>query len=157
MCIPISQNINNLTLPSWSQKVFPDDLLTILEEFFCKQAAASLRMKRLYAGKCSRNEIHQIFKFFEDISRKKKLIFVSLTLGPFLNTVISNMNARAANESTTNFQFYSGHDNTIKYVTMALRFRTPVFPPFGSSLIFELRRKNNIHFVTVSSSSLKTT
>ncbi len=52
------QHTGNLTLPSWSQKVFPKGLLTVLRSIFRMQFPPTLKMKRLYSGKCSINEIH---------------------------------------------------------------------------------------------------
>lgn len=45
---------------------------------------------------------------------------------------------------------YSGHDFTIRNILVALNVSDNVWPPYGSSVMFELREKKSNNYVTVS-------
>ena len=60
------------------------------------------------------------------------------------------MTKKAEGQFKKIFQFYSGHDTTITALMNTLGIFNGFQPPFSSSLMIELRRKNDQHIVTVS-------
>ncbi len=60
------------------------------------------------------------------------------------------MIVRAKTNSTEIFNLYASHNTIITYVSMALDFYDNMAPPYGTGLVFELRRKANQHTVWVS-------
>lgn len=57
---------------------------------------------------------------------------------------------KVKNNSTQKFHFYSGHDWSIFTIMKSLLVHKDHFPPYGASILFELREKTNKYFVTVS-------
>lgn len=52
---------------------------------------------------------------------------------------------------------YSGHDATIVTTMKTLGISNDLFPPYGSALIFELRKNNSDYYVTVNFEKLIST
>lgn len=71
-------------------------------------------------------------------------------LGPFLRSVTMDMFKKAYEQYEQTLHFYSGHDSTIATIMITLGIYNYILPPYGSSLIFELREKDNEYVVTVS-------
>lgn len=58
------------------------------------------------------------------------------------------MNKKVNNDSnfTQTLHVYSGHDTTIETITRALQIYNNIQPPYGTALMFELRKRNNTEF-----------
>ncbi|XKL69244.1 hypothetical protein PGB90_007013 [Kerria lacca] len=73
-----------------------------------------------------------------------------LTCGPFFQLLMSEMNERAKNNiSIPNAHVFASQATTLTALKRALNIYDNVFPPFGSTLVFELRKKNRENYVTV--------
>lgn len=83
--------------------------------------------------------------------------------GPLLSVLVSDMlNIAGYNNTippvlyssnasqTRPLHLFSGHDSTITTIMRALKMYQNVNPPFGAALGFELRSRDNAHYVTVS-------
>ncbi|XKL68198.1 hypothetical protein PGB90_003689 [Kerria lacca] len=108
---------NNLKLPTWSKKVYPEPLKNLIN---------------LFDG----------VEFSLHIAKK-------LIAGPLLKSIIDDMVNKVKNNSTQKFHFYSGHDWSIFTIMKSLLVHKDHFPPYGASILFELREKTNKYFVTV--------
>lgn len=71
-------------------------------------------------------------------------------LGPTLGSMISDMQEKQSGSFNQTFHFYSGHDTTIVNLLRTLGIYDNKPPPYGASVIIELRRKDTDYIVTVS-------
>lgn len=72
-------------------------------------------------------------------------------LGPFMESVIADMEKKINDSGyEQRLHIYSAHDVTIRNIMMGLKVYDNVNPAYGSTLIFELREKNAMNYVTVS-------
>ncbi|XP_065201875.1 prostatic acid phosphatase-like [Planococcus citri] len=69
--------------------------------------------------------------------------------GPFLKSIKADMNKKAQDNLEQKIHFYSGHDATITTVMNTLEISNDILPPYGSALMFELRKKHTEYFVTI--------
>lgn len=54
--------------------------------------------------------------------------------------------------STNKFHFYSGHETLLAPILNALDVYDGFPPPFGAAIMFEVRKKDTKHIITVSNS-----
>lgn len=70
--------------------------------------------------------------------------------GPMLKSITFDMIQKTKNSTfLQNLHIYSGSDNTLETVMIALNVYNHIRPYFGSALIFELRKRNNDSLVSV--------
>lgn len=107
---------NNLTLPKWTSKIYPEYLKNITQDLSSRRSS-SVELWRLSAG-------------------------------PLLKSIITDINKKVNNGSnfTQTLHVYSGHDTTIETITRALQIYNNIKPPYGTALMFELRKRNNTEF-----------
>lgn len=126
---------NGLTLPEWTDKVYPDRLLTLAERTFAVYTENNF-MKRVKGG-----EIH----YFD----LKLVIMNSISFSGYLITdVLDKMVLKRAKELNPDRKIfiYSGHDETIINAVRAMDItsQTTNKPDFISSLYFELHKNPNL-------------
>ncbi|CAG5092783.1 Similar to acp2: Lysosomal acid phosphatase (Xenopus laevis) [Cotesia congregata] len=115
------EELYNKTLPDWTKAVYPDKLRPIAEFSFKVQAY---------------NKILQRLK-----------------IGSLLGEMIDHMVAKSENKLSPNRKLwiYSGHDETVANLLMALDLFYPHCPPYTATILIELRTNlANEFFVTVS-------
>lgn len=69
--------------------------------------------------------------------------------GPFLGRVLQDVRKKIDGDFNQTLHLYSGHDTTVTNVLSALGQYNFQCPPYSSSLLFELREKDDDHFITV--------
>lgn len=133
--------LNNLTLPKWTNKVFPQPMKAIAD-FSFSVPCYNQNLARLKIGKCKLN-----FNFFCLYSHI--LFFFS---GPLISDIHSNMKKKMKNKLKPDRKawIYSAHDTTIANVLKGLNVFEIHSPPYSSLILMELKKKNNQYFVEVS-------
>ncbi|CAL8126740.1 unnamed protein product [Orchesella dallaii] len=116
------QTAHNMALPEWTKEVFPDKLLPIANKWIQMQTKTP-EMQRLKAG-----------PLLTDILRNMKRAGESEKLSEAELKVLEALFHTPA----AKFYLYSGHDTTLSAVLDALDLFTGTFPPYASSLYFEL-------------------
>ncbi|EFN77523.1 Lysosomal acid phosphatase [Harpegnathos saltator] len=115
------ENLYNKTLPQWTRSVFPDKMKPLAE-----------------------------LSFTTDANNK---ILQKLKSGPLLGEMIDHMvkKSQKALKPDRKMWIYSAHDQTIANFLMALNLFEPHCPPYGATVLIELRTNpKNQYFVTVS-------
>ncbi|XP_065205541.1 uncharacterized protein LOC135835282 [Planococcus citri] len=110
---------HNLKLSEWTERIYPEPLKQFGSLGFL-MAAYSHHMRRIKTG-------------------------------PFIDQLVKGMEMKIQKKLNATFHFYSGHDTTIASLLTALEMYKDIFilPPYSSSLIFELRQKDEDHSVTI--------
>ncbi|KAK7580589.1 hypothetical protein V9T40_001218 [Parthenolecanium corni] len=72
-----------------------------------------------------------------------------LKAGPFLGRVLEDMRKKIDGNFNQTLHIYSGHDSTIANVLSALGQYNFQLPPYSSSVLFELREKDDNYFITI--------
>lgn len=75
-------------------------------------------------------------------------------VGPFLGRVLEDMRKKIDGNFNQTLHIYSGHDSTIANVLSALGQYNFQLPPYSSSVLFELREKDDNYFITVRMNSI---
>lgn len=82
------------------------------------------------------------------------LIMTMQFSGRLLKNIVDNSKAKANGVLTPQNRklfLYSGHDTTIAWLFRAMIVFEPHFPPYGAYIVFELRRRERIYGLKVSS------
>ncbi|XP_034944718.1 prostatic acid phosphatase-like [Chelonus insularis] len=111
------ETLYNKTLPAWTKGVFPDKMKPLADLSFTLQAHNNILQK--------------------------------LKVGPLLEEMISHMIMKSRDLLSPNRKLwmYSGHDDTIANLMMALKIFEPHCPPYASALLMELRKNASNHYV----------
>lgn len=72
-----------------------------------------------------------------------------LKAGPLIGNLIKDMELKIQGELNETFHFYSGHDTTISVLLTALEIYNGIPPPYSTSVIVELRQKDDNYVVTI--------
>lgn len=74
--------------------------------------------------------------------------------GPLIGNLVNEMELKIKGELNETFHFYSGHDTTISVLLTALDIYNGIPPPYSTSVIIELRQKDEDYVVTVKKNPL---
>ncbi|XKL69243.1 hypothetical protein PGB90_007012 [Kerria lacca] len=120
----------NLTLPSWTNTIYPEPLKTLVGRTYLMDVD-DFQIKRLTSG----NTFLQA---------------IVLVTRPFFQLITSEMKKKAKkNSSIPKMHVFAGQATTYITIRRALNIYDDNFPPFGSTLVFELREKNKENYVTL--------
>lgn len=72
-----------------------------------------------------------------------------MMIGPLLGSIVKDMQMKRDVNFKQTLHLYSGHDTTISSLLCTLGVYNSIAPPYSSSVIFELRLKENNFIVTV--------
>lgn len=67
-----------------------------------------------------------------------------------MSIITSDMLRKRSGSYSQTFHFYSGHDSNMVALLLTLGIYDNIPPPYGASIMFELRLKDDAYIVTVS-------
>ncbi|KAK7580266.1 hypothetical protein V9T40_000895 [Parthenolecanium corni] len=120
---------HKLQLPEWANAVFPEPL-TYLRSLLVNIEADDPVVARFYAGPLL-----------------SVLVSDMLNIAGYNHTIPPVLYSSNASQ-TRPLHLFSVHDATIATIMRALKMYQNVNPPFGAALGFELRSRDNAHYVT---------
>ena len=134
----------NLTLPDWTEKVFPQPMKAIAD-FSFSVPCYNQNLARLKIGK---KKFNLTFLFW---FKKKINTYLFFILGPLISDIHTHMKKKIEGKLKPNRRawIYSAHDTTIANVLKGLNVFEVHSPPYSSLILIELKKKNNQHFVEV--------
>lgn len=100
------------------------------------------------------NWIEDLVKFYSSWDWNSVLTNLLSVKGPFLGRVLNDVRKKIDGNFNQTLHLYSGHDSTIANVLSALGQYNFQCPPYSSSLLFELREKDDDHYITVRTNSM---
>lgn len=112
---------NNLTLPNWTNPIFPDKMKPLAEFTFSLQCYTK-EMSKLKVGPF----LHELTEHIQNLT--------------------TNNNK---NESHPKFRMYSAHDTTVANLLKALDLFEIHAPPFAATILFEVYKNTNNYYLNI--------